>query len=154
MLSSWQFQLSSHSTILPLYSSPLFISTVTICPVASCRSFTGMPKLRLMADSSRFPYFSVNLTLLVSDQWGVQLLLLWQSLNKCLTTMIKRFLGQILAGSWPVDQFWSNGSSSPVLHDGYWVGFSFTASTFFFFGKFNFTTKISRDFAIESSNYF
>ena len=49
MSSSWQFQLSSHSSRFPLYSSPLFSSTVTVWPDDSWRSFTGIPKLRLIS---------------------------------------------------------------------------------------------------------
>jgi hypothetical protein len=48
MLSSWQFQLSSHSTMEPRYTSPVLSSTVTTCPAASCSSFTGIPRLRLI----------------------------------------------------------------------------------------------------------
>jgi len=46
--SSWEFQLSSHSIKEPRYVSSLLSSTVTMWPSASCKSFTGMPKLLLI----------------------------------------------------------------------------------------------------------
>lgn len=39
----WQFILSSASTSFPLYTSPVIVSSVTICPSASCRILIGTP---------------------------------------------------------------------------------------------------------------
>lgn len=76
MDSSWQFQLSSHSIMLPRYSSPLFNSTVTMCPAASCSSFTGIPKLLLIS-------LSHSKTLTLSFKTKTQTLTLSLSLCSC-----------------------------------------------------------------------
>ena len=60
MFSSWQFQLSSHSTMDPRYTSPVLSSTVTTWPAASWSSFTGIPRLRLIFPS---PPSSLSLSL-------------------------------------------------------------------------------------------
>lgn len=78
MDSSWQFQLSSHSIMLPRYSSPLFNSTVTMCPAASCSSFTGIPKLLLISLSH-----SKTLTLSFKTKTKTQTLTLSLSLCSC-----------------------------------------------------------------------
>ena len=41
---NWQFIVSSASASNPLYISPVFISTVTICPSPSCNNFIGTPE--------------------------------------------------------------------------------------------------------------
>jgi hypothetical protein len=60
MFSSWQFQLSSHSTMVPRYTSPVLSSVVTTCPAASCSSFTGIPRLRLIFSSILSLSFSLE----------------------------------------------------------------------------------------------
>lgn len=43
MLDIWQFMLSSASMSFPRYTSPVFVSQVTMCPSASCRTLIGTP---------------------------------------------------------------------------------------------------------------
>ena len=39
----WQFMLSSASSSFPRYTSPVVVSSVTMCPSASCSSLMGIP---------------------------------------------------------------------------------------------------------------